>query len=330
MSHGGRIFAHRRQERTQQHAALRRAARELGGGIRAGPQVRLRRLSHDKTRCVERRADLIALVGERYAGAGIVADGIEYRAHLGHECREQTTRGVRGQREDQRVAVERHAARGAQAEARAPRLHRRDADAESRDRGGEREERRGDFRHSLLETLEAARQVGAGRVDAEQAGGVARIQDIELAAVPQQRLLHALGDQAIGDAQLARQRGDLGLGRDEALRAAFHHPAGRWMVGQHDAAGAALALQHGDVRARADQIVRGGQAGETGADHDDLHAPCTSSTTRCRCSTGVSGRTPWPRLKMWPARPAARASTSRTLPSSTGSGARQATGSRLP
>src|SRR3989304_1474180 len=30
------------------------------------------------------------------------------------------------------------------------------------------------------------------------------------------------------------------------------------------------------------------------------------------CSTGVSGSTPWPRLKMWPGRPAARSRIART------------------
>jgi hypothetical protein len=116
---------------------------------------------------------------------------------------EQVPRGVRGQRQDHGVAVERHAARGAQAEARAAWLQRGDADTEPRDGAGPREERVRDFRHPRLEALEAARQIGARRVDAEQAGGRSGAQGIELAAVPQQRLLRALRDQPIGDVQLA-------------------------------------------------------------------------------------------------------------------------------
>src|ERR1019366_8691516 len=56
----------------------------------------------------------------------------------------------------------------------------------------------------------------------------------------------------------------------------------------------------------------------------------TISTTALTFSTGVSGRMPWPRLKMWPGRLPVRLSSSCTLARNSGSGAKSATGSRLP
>src|ERR1039457_844416 len=56
----------------------------------------------------------------------------------------------------------------------------------------------------------------------------------------------------------------------------------------------------------------------------------TISTTALTFSTGVSGRIPWPRLKMWPGRVPVRFSNSCTLARNSGSGAKSATGSRLP
>src|SRR6185437_23900 len=57
---------------------------------------------------------------------------------------------------------------------------------------------------------------------------------------------------------------------------------------------------------------------------------CTRSTTRRTASTGVVGKTPWPRLKMCPGRPSARAMMSWTRASSSAGGANSATGSRFP
>src|SRR5438445_1216088 len=56
----------------------------------------------------------------------------------------------------------------------------------------------------------------------------------------------------------------------------------------------------------------------------------TSSTSRFRLSAGVSASTPWPRLKMWPGRPAARSNTLRASRSMTSQGASRTAGSRLP
>ena len=53
-------------------------------------------------------------------------------------------------------------------------------------------------------------------------------------------------------------------------------------------------------------------------------------TTWRTASTGVVGTMPWPRLKMWPGRPAAAARTSATRASRTFSGAKRVMGSRLP
>ncbi len=47
----------------------------------------------------------------------------------------------------------------------------------------------------------------------------------------------------------------------------------------------------------------------------------TSSASRRRLSLGVSGSTPWPRLKMWPGRPPARSRTCRASRATTSNGA---------
>src|SRR5207237_6022992 len=56
----------------------------------------------------------------------------------------------------------------------------------------------------------------------------------------------------------------------------------------------------------------------------------TMSTSAFTCSTGVDSSTPWPRLKMWPGRPAARRKMLRTAGSNVAGGDSRATGSRLP
>ena len=61
-----------------------------------------------------------------------------------------------------------------------------------------------------------------------------------------------------------------------------------------------------------------------------LVSPRTRATRRSTCPTGVSGRTPWPRLKIW-ARGAANPSRTRSISSSRrGPPATSASGSRLP
>src|SRR5438105_4919688 len=57
---------------------------------------------------------------------------------------------------------------------------------------------------------------------------------------------------------------------------------------------------------------------------------CTSAHSRPSASGSVSGRTPWPRLKMWPGRPPARRSTSSVVASTRSHGPRRTAGSRLP
>src|SRR3990172_9014772 len=57
---------------------------------------------------------------------------------------------------------------------------------------------------------------------------------------------------------------------------------------------------------------------------------CTCSTKSSTVSTGVEGRTPWPRLKMWPGREPARVKTSSARRRTSSGGPRRTTGSRLP
>src|SRR5579872_6518141 len=57
---------------------------------------------------------------------------------------------------------------------------------------------------------------------------------------------------------------------------------------------------------------------------------CTESISARTWSTGVSGRMPWPRLKMWPGRPAAWSRIARTRRRISGRPAKSTTGSRLP
>ena len=56
----------------------------------------------------------------------------------------------------------------------------------------------------------------------------------------------------------------------------------------------------------------------------------TSAARRVSVSGSTEGKTPWPRLKMWPGRPPARARMSRASASTTGHGASSTAGSRLP
>ena len=58
--------------------------------------------------------------------------------------------------------------------------------------------------------------------------------------------------------------------------------------------------------------------------------PFTAAISSRTFSTGVCGSTPWPRLKMWPGRPPARASTSRARRRTVSRSASSTTGSRLP
>ncbi len=65
--------------------------------------------------------------------------------------------------------------------------------------------------------------------------------------------------------------------------------------------------------------------------HGRALSSCTASTTAATCATGVSGRTPWPRLKTWPGRPPARSRMRADAPRDLRrGGAKSATGSRLP
>src|SRR4029453_18127304 len=57
---------------------------------------------------------------------------------------------------------------------------------------------------------------------------------------------------------------------------------------------------------------------------------CTASTMAITCSTGVSGKTPWPRLKIWPGLAPARRKNCRTGVLISFGDAYSVTGSRFP
>src|SRR5581483_443870 len=87
------------------------------------------------------------------------------------------------------------------------------------------------------------------------------------------------------------------------------------------------------AEARFVEIVGGGKAGYTAANDNDFGYGLnsrTKSTTARTWSTGVSGRMPCPRLKMWPGRDPVRRRSSCTRAFNSGSGARRTAGSKLP
>src|SRR5690606_39384453 len=79
-------------------------------------------------------------------------------------------------------------------------------------------------------------------------------------------------------------------------------------------------------------VRRGGRA--VGHDHEagghDGLDVWTSSTSRSSTDGSVSGRTPWPRLKMWPGRPPLAARTARASAANPGQRAGHPAGARLP
>src|SRR5215470_11410634 len=82
--------------------------------------------------------------------------------------------------------------------------------------------------------------------------------------------------------------------------------------------------------AERDQQHRIDASGLAGRGRHRVEMSWTMSTRAFTCSTGVDSRTPWPRLKMWPGRPAARCRIARTDGSNVFGGDSSATGSRLP
>ncbi len=142
-------------------------------------------------------------------------------------------------------------------------------------------------------------------------------------------------DKLVAHAQFANELLGPGFGRQPALGPGFEDAA-------FDADGANAAARSGIENHRFDaglqQVVGAGKAGNPPARDSYFHVLSLSYgrnsrtiwTTAFTFSTGVSGRMPWPRLKMWPGRVPVRRSRSCTLLRSSGSGANSATGSRLP
>src|SRR3954447_8327931 len=94
-------------------------------------------------------------------------------------------------------------------------------------------------------------------------------------------------------------------------------------------------LAAADVLEVRPDVVRARRASIGHQDHGIAHAATsvrswTSSTRRRKTAGSVSGTTPWPRLKMWPGRPPARASTSSAPAATRSQGPSRAAPSRLP
>ena len=118
----------------------------------------------------------------------------------------------------------------------------------------------------------------------------------------------------VAHADFADQLLGPGLSRQPALGAGFEDAA----IHRDAAHGAARRrVEHGGVDALFAEIVSAGEAGDAPADYADASSCClqgrnsrTIWTTAFTFSTGVSGRMPWPRLKMWPGRVPVRRSRS--------------------
>ena len=174
----------------------------------------------------------------------------------------------------------------------------------------------GDVRHAGDETAEPfLKLLLRDRRDAEEGGGPTFRERIEVPARPDERPTRDLIDQPVGDTKLRGELLKLGLGREEPVRSPLStmKPSRRsvtmtppaWMLTlEHDRFGATT-FHFPSRRESAD-------TGLTMAMRVTLtQRSCTTATTAWRASIGVSGRTPWPRLKMWPGRPPARVRTSR-------------------
>src|SRR6266576_2804815 len=93
----------------------------------------------------------------------------------------------------------------------------------------------------------------------------------------------------ITDAELARERRQLRLSREEPVRSAFDDEPVH-LFGHDHTAGAALAFEQGDVAAAAlRQLPRGGEPGDAGTDDDDLHAqPRSAAALRTTSATAAT------------------------------------------
>src|SRR5215469_12822302 len=139
---------------------------------------------------------------------------------------------------------------------------------------------------------------------------------------------------------------------DKGIRAGFDDAAIDFFGAQHPAkarrrfvqrvfkfdAGSALLFQ----------LKRSGEPGDSSADDGDAfhlrrlspsdlrfvdpaaECSCTNFARFLTFSTGVSGRMPWPRLKIWPDRPPARSRMSSARDFSSFQSAKRSTGSRFP
>ena len=127
--------------------------------------------------------------------------------------------------------------------------------------------------------------------------------------------------QPIGNAQLAAQGDRSRLLHQQRIGAAVDHPAVE-SLGGDDAAGARRRFEDPHADAAPLQLERSGQPGDAAADDGDIRtlsftlrssrcsvrvqvrsvreALWTYWASICTCSTGVEGRMPWPRLKIWP------------------------------
>src|SRR5918995_1683947 len=143
-------------------------------------------------------------------------------------------------------------------------------------------------------------------------------------------VLHAEVD---GNPELQLERGPLPLGYFVERRTAADAPValGQLLYGRVGD-GPALA----DVlEVRTDVLRRGGRA--VRHEDDDVAQAwtaavrsCTSSRSRRSSAGSVLGRTPWPRLKMWPGRPSAASRIASVAHSTRSHEPRSSAGSRLP
>src|SRR5437588_3890853 len=107
---------------------------------------------------------------------------------------------------------------------------------------------------------------------------------------PDHRALSQLVHQPVPEPELAGEGLNVALAGEEAVGPALHEEAVP-PLGQHDAAGASLALEHSHIRSRPRQLPRGRQTGESSADDDARQTHARSAAVRrARSASAATSR----------------------------------------
>src|SRR3989475_865013 len=145
----------------------------------------------------------------------------------------------------------------------------------SRDAGGgprrwsePRDQRLHDHGHPAGEAAKPRAQVLPANLDPEQRRRTPLGEWLESASRPYRRAPRQLIHEPVGDAELARERGKIGLRREEPIRAPLHDEAVS-PLGDDHAAGPPLALEQRHRHARPLELPGGGEPRDASADDGD-------------------------------------------------------------